>query len=456
MIRFLIIALLSPALLSFVIIKKESPAPIKPLPFYLKSPLTAPKVWLTWETGDVNQGYFLTGDGSFCNPPEDAIVDGTFSHSGGKSLRLTLRNTYTDCQGSPRTDKKFPATSADDTTLRFFDFWIRLDSNYATYDPNPELFFQIHQRTDIFGTNKVPMNIQIVEGRYRLLLQFYKDGWQPSQPNNGLTTITQDLGPVAPDTLKWVQWTFEFVPRTDASGIWRIWKNGAKIYERIGANYNLGQDRWYPKIGMYKWRFKIGSPSSTVTFRRWWLDDLKLGTSANTIDDFITPPTVPVDSIGYSLATTSTTCYNSLNGAASITATGGNGTFSYSWSNGSTTPTISGVGKGTYTCTITSGSATKIVTVVIPGPLAVSATGYQTSYNATTNLATIYVDATGGTGEYTFSQNGVNFFASGYFTQTAGTTVTYTAKDNNGCTGTITITASSKKYIKGYKIIKSN
>jgi len=43
------------------------------------------------------------------------------------------------------------------------------------------------------------------------------------------------------------------------------------------------------------------------------------------------------------------TCYGDANGAIKITAVGGTGSLKYSWDNGATTPSLTGLGKGNYT-----------------------------------------------------------------------------------------------------------
>ena len=46
-------------------------------------------------------------------------------------------------------------------------------------------------------------------------------------------------------------------------------------------------------------------------------------------------------------------CHGNVNGMATVSATGGTPNYSYSWSNGATTQSISGLQAGTYTVTVT-------------------------------------------------------------------------------------------------------
>ncbi len=228
-----------------------------------------------WETGDFRQDYFIK-DAGLCNPPNDTLVDQTRAHSGSKSARFICRYDYKDCQGSPRTDLKFP----DNLNYAWFDFWIYLDSSYTISDPIPELFFQTHHRSTAVGPP--PMGIWINNGRYQVQLLYFPGGYDSAG-----VKVSADLGAVAPDANKWVHWTFHVNFALDDSGLWEVWRNGKKLYYRSGPNYNKGETSWYAKIGIYKWRWKKSDKPLAVEQRVWWLDDLKVGTKDNTIEDFI-------------------------------------------------------------------------------------------------------------------------------------------------------------------------
>lgn len=236
----------------------------------------------SWETGFFRQNYFVVDKG-LCNPPDDTLVDATFAHTGSRSARFECRSDYNDCQGSKRTDLKFP----DNLDYKWFDFWIYLDSSYLISDPIPELFFQIHQRSDPHNLNKVPMGCWINNGRYQMQLQFFSKGYDNSRQDFGMQRVSADIGAVAPDANKWTHWTFHENMSCNEDGLWEVWKDGIKVYERHGPNYNLNQDSWYAKIGIYKWRWKMEPGPFIVNKRVWWLDDLKVGTDDNTIEDYL-------------------------------------------------------------------------------------------------------------------------------------------------------------------------
>jgi hypothetical protein len=65
-------------------------------------------------------------------------------------------------------------------------------------------------------------------------------------------------------------------------------------------------------------------------------------------------------------------CNGAMDGSASVTPAGGTPDYTYAWSNGATTPSVSGLGPGEYSVTVTDASgctATKSVTITEPPPL---------------------------------------------------------------------------------------
>lgn len=141
-------------------------------------------------------------------------------------------------------------------------------------------------------------------------------------------------------------------------------------------------------------------------------------------------------------------CNAGNNGSASVSVTGGAGTYSYSWSpSGGTTSSITGRTAGIYTCTITdANSCTTTQTVNITQPSAIT-TSIASQSNVTCNggnNGAATVNANGGTPSYSFAwspSGGTSASASGL----APNTYTCTITDANGCTQTqiVTITEPS-------------
>lgn len=361
--------------------------------------------------------YFQWNDGSCCNPPNDSLMDVTRAYSGIRSQRYLCQWDFIPCPagGKTRTDQKFP----DNLSYQWVDFKIYLDSSYTINDPIAELFFQLHHRSDSVGP--VPFGIWINNGRYQVQIFYYPNGY--TQPP---VSVSADLGPVAPDANKWVHWTFHNVMSVTNTGLWQIWKNGKKIYERAGPNYNLTETSWYYKIGIYKWNWKTTS-TPVVKRRVWWLDDLKVGTAANTIADFRNDP------VFNRTVVTNPVCYGQ-NGTATVIDSMGIPNYTYLWTgpNGftSTSKTISAPA-GTYTVVTTDAVGQKdTATAIITQPTKMGVSSVTGAFNGTT--APVTISATGGTPSY----QGV-----GTFNQPNGT-FTYPVKDANGCRDSAVVTIS--------------
>jgi gliding motility-associated-like protein len=132
----------------------------------------------------------------------------------------------------------------------------------------------------------------------------------------------------------------------------------------------------------------------------------------------------------------------SSTGSASVTASGGTPTYSYSWSpNGGTTPSVSNLSSGNSTVTITdSKGCTQSVVVSlasVSGPtLSVVSQTSVSCLGASTGAAT--VSAAGGTGPYTYTWSPGNLVGASQSSLAAGV-YTVTVRDVNLCSGTGTI-----------------
>ncbi len=203
----------------------------------------------------------------------------------------------------------------------------------------------------------------------------------------------------------------------------------------------------------YSWA-PSGGTAATAT-------GLSVGTYTCTITDANNCQIIKTFTITQPTAITATTsqtnlaCNGASNGSASVTAAGGAGGYTYSWSpSGGTAATATGLSAGTYTCTITDANNCQIIkTFTITQPMAITATTSQTNVacNGASN-GSASVIAAGGAGGYTYSwspSGGTSATATGL---SAGT-YTCTITDANNCqiikTFTITqptaITATTSK-----------
>lgn len=135
-------------------------------------------------------------------------------------------------------------------------------------------------------------------------------------------------------------------------------------------------------------------------------------------------------------------CAGSNTGTATASPSGGNGSFTYLWSNGGTTQTISNLAAGTYTVTVSSGSnCTGTASRIVTAPTAISATTVVTNASNGQNNGAINLTVTGGTPGYTY------LWSNGQTTEDisglAPGTYTVTVKDANNCTATKSATVGS-------------
>lgn len=102
---------------------------------------------------------------------------------------------------------------------------------------------------------------------------------------------------------------------------------------------------------------------------------------------------------------TNVTCFGNSNGQASVNASGGDGNYSYLWSNNETTATISGLSAGTYAVTVSDGNGCSYFkTAVVSQPQTLA---LDLDVNSSTCFGTadgsINLTSTGGTMPHTFA-----------------------------------------------------
>jgi len=147
----------------------------------------------------------------------------------------------------------------------------------------------------------------------------------------------------------------------------------------------------------------------------------------------VTEPTAITASV---TTQTNVSCSGGSNGAATVSAGGGTGTFTYLWAPaGGTNAAANGLSAQDYTCTVTDAngcSIDKIVSVTQPAALTASVTAQtNVSCYGSTN-GSVSVSASGGTGTYTYAwapAGGTNATANGLSAQD----YTCTVSDANGC-----------------------
>ena len=142
-------------------------------------------------------------------------------------------------------------------------------------------------------------------------------------------------------------------------------------------------------------------------------------------------------------SSTNVACNGAANGAASAMGSGGNGTFTYLWSNGATTASITGLSAGTYNVTVKDGencTATTMVSITQPSPLVANASATGETFLGANNGMAIAAPS-GGTPGYSFSWS--NGGTTATITNLAPGTYTVSVTDANGCTAVKSVTVNA-------------
>jgi len=103
-------------------------------------------------------------------------------------------------------------------------------------------------------------------------------------------------------------------------------------------------------------------------------------------------------------------CYGAATGSIASSVSGGTPSYTYLWSNGATSPDLTGVGAGTYSVTVTdSKGCTAVASATVNEPSGVVVTGVVTNilcYGGSTGE--INITASGGTGVYTYDWDDIS------------------------------------------------
>lgn len=174
---------------------------------------------------------------------------------------------------------------------------------------------------------------------------------------------------------------------------------------------------------------------------RYFLQVTNIDNGCTALDsvEVILSPAVTASIAGF----TNVSCNGGSNGTATAAGAGGNGIFTYAWSTGDTSATISGLAAGTYFSTVTDGencSASVSVTIAQPDLLLANATATgETALGANDGTAT--ANPAGGTPGYTYlwSNNGTTQTISNLTPGSYSVVVT----DGNGCTALQTVTVNA-------------
>jgi len=205
--------------------------------------------------------------------------DTTIKKSGSKSLRMELRKTDPDVSGSKRCE----ITLRPEEPLEEHWYGVSIylpasgDDEY-TADPADEILIQWHNTPD--GGEEwtsPPIALYTRNDKY-LISQRWDEGRYSTNAimaQNG-TALMTEIGSFTNDKGKWVDWMFhiKWGWNEDQNPITEVYKDGVLVYENNGVP-NVTNDRFgvYPKLGIYKWTWKIADSGSTTTKRVVYYDN---------------------------------------------------------------------------------------------------------------------------------------------------------------------------------------
>ncbi|PCJ84382.1 MAG: hypothetical protein COA57_09285 [Flavobacteriales bacterium] len=149
--------------------------------------------------------------------------------------------------------------------------------------------------------------------------------------------------------------------------------------------------------------------------------------------------------LGSSASATDANCNGDSDGSATASATGGVTSYSYLWNDGQTNATATGLTANTYNVTITDASgctSTASATVNEPAGISISISSINDA-TCGANDGSATVNASGGTGSFTYQWDDTNNQTGASATGLAAGSYTVTATDANSCTNTAAVSISN-------------
>lgn len=174
----------------------------------------------------------------------------------------------------------------------------------------------------------------------------------------------------------------------------------------------------YPSIGWYTICLTITDSSSSCTSVM--CDSVYIAVASGSSN-----PTL-------SAGSTNASC-GACNGTAFLSASGGTAPYTYVWSNGATTATITSLCAGTYNATVTDAngnSATASATVGSTGGVAVQISGNSDCFGAQ-----LFATVTSGASPYTYNWSNGQTTANAFYPSSGSAYAEVIVTDANGCTG---------------------
>lgn len=283
-------------------------------------------------------------------------------------------------------------------------------------------------------------------------------------PSTDVIAISPDISTIgkANINLKF-KWKSDGYPGDDFAKL-RLSNDGGTTWTELSTSYSgasvCGTDSItlpaiYENVSnlkiAFRWQNTANTTSSDPPFG---VDDIELATPAGGAScSSVTGVTVGSSgTVAASVLSNNTSC-STNNGSAIVNASGGTTPYSYLWSNGDTTSTITGLAAGSYIVTVTDAAGCSVVdgTVIsAAGGPSVTATSNNVTCNGGNNGSAM-ASGSGGSSPYSYSwSNGQN---SQSVTGLSSGTYTVIVADNNSCTDTATVVITQPAAINSSFIV---
>ena len=129
-------------------------------------------------------------------------------------------------------------------------------------------------------------------------------------------------------------------------------------------------------------------------------------------------------------------CASTGGGVINVTASGGNGTYSYAWSNGATTANLTGLPAGTYTLTLSDGlgcSDVETISITAPAELSLSLASSTSILCFGDETGEININVAGGASPFVYAWSGGVVAVGSSASNLAAGSYDLTVTDNAGC-----------------------
>jgi len=193
------------------------------------------------------------------------------------------------------------------------------------------------------------------------------------------------------------------------------------------------------------WKAPVGSNGATITM---YVAGLIANGNGSTSGDntFLAEATTTlsvVSPLTVSVTKTDLTCFGANDGTATATPSGGTSPYTYIWSNGKTTSTITGLAAGSYSVTVKDAVNNTIggsIAITQPTAISISVTS-QTNISCVNSTGSATIAASGGAGNFSYQWPNGQTTPTGTDLPSGANTVTVT--DGNNCKSTRTITITT-------------